>query len=247
VSEVVEKIEIIFSLLWKAPTTKYPTYPRNTPQLKMSERIFEALAIVALHGFSKDIKSCAYLDKSTYQDPYFLNTLGDNAYGLLKGAAAIQDVKRMKWILEHARMPKLPIGWLIKWCIDKRLQNSAICLLEHFHLPHESAIWTAPGLMCFYPLEAACRTSQTQLAMWLLEHGVNPNCHTHSNPPLISAVRTHNIGLFKLLLARGADIHAEDFTGFSAPWHAVKCGANDIYEFCHARGYYGKGVTIVRT
>jgi hypothetical protein len=211
----------------------------------MSERIFEALAIVALNGFGKDIKSCAYLDKSTYEDPYFLNTLGDNAYGLLKGAAAVEDTARMAWILDHGRMPKLPLGWLIKWCIDKRFQNSAIWLMARFDLPQEdSFIWTVADMTGFHPLVEACRSSQTKLAMWLLDHGVNPNCHTFYDP-LSLTVKTHNVGLFKMLIAKGADVNFEDANGFTAPWRAVMWNVDTIFDHCLARGYYDKEVTAM--
>jgi ankyrin repeat protein len=209
----------------------------------MSERIFEAFAIVSLNGFGKDIRTSAYLNKSTYEDPYFLNTLGDNAYGLLKGAAAVEDTSRMEWILNNGRMPKLNIGGLIKWCIDKRFQNSAIWLMERFDLPQNYVIWNVPNLSFFYPLTLASRTSQTKLAMWLLDRGVNPNAHDYFHTPLFEAVTTRNLEMFKMLVERGADVNYEDGEGFTAPCLAVMHSVHEIFDYCLAQGFYDDSIT----
>jgi hypothetical protein len=214
----------------------------------MSERIFETLAIVGLNGYGKEIKSCAYLNKSTYEDPYFLDTLGDNAYALLKGAASVEDIARMQWILGHGRMHKVPIGALIKWCIDTRLQNSAIWLLERFDLLQDSWIWTEEDVSGFFPLVEASRSSQTMVATWLLDHGADPNRHNNTSP-LIYAAKTHNLELFNLLLARGADINFKQHDYISAAWQAVCSKANNIVDRCIELGCYNtdvspKGTTV---
>ena len=209
----------------------------------MSERIFEALAIVSLNGFGEDIKSCAYLNKSTYNDPYFLDTLGANAYPLLMGAAAVEDVKRMEWILDNGRMPKLPLGRFIMWCMYKRHQNSTIWLMERFNLPQDSFICTADMTNGFFPLVEACRTNQTRLAMWLLDHGVDPNIHPHVPTPLVLAARINNLELFNMLLARGADINFMPYDYKTVAWHAVCNRANSIVDRCIELGCYNKDVS----
>ena len=74
--------------------------------------------------------------------------------------------------------------------------------------------------------------------MWLLDRGVSPNAHNLFYTPLVETVTTRNAGLFKMLVARGADANYADSEGFTAPCLAVMHSVHEIFDYCLAKGYY---------
>ncbi len=230
--------------------TGWLSYDSNTEKdtERRSERMFEALAIVSLNGFSKDIISCTYLNKSIYNDPYFLDTLGLNAYSILQGAAAVNDILRVNWIREHSNLPFQYWFILTKWCINMRLENSSISLIRQFMNECDDSYvdYFMMGLeLSLSPLFEACRTNQLNLAKWLLDNGANPNTNTFFDvkeqvTALHICIETDNIKLFKLLIDHGADINVLNNIKLPAQWNAVKNQANHIFDYCLSRGYYNK-------
>jgi uncharacterized protein len=81
-------------------------------------------------------------------------------------------------------------------------------------------------------LTGAVASGHTQIVLWLLESGANPNYrYGPGYTPLLTAAADGRLEVLKLLLARGADLHATSSDGKSALTLATERNHPDVADF----------------
>lgn len=91
---------------------------------------------------------------------------------------------------------------------------------------------------CSYSLMNAASEGDTQQVRFLLEQGLNPN---HAFPivrtsPLMLAAAHGHLDTVRVLLDKGADVNAEDMTGWTALHAAARNGYPEVVRLLLDRG-----------
>lgn len=148
------------------------------------------------------------------------------------------DVTVPRFLLDHGAdaNTKTKTGQtLLDWAIEGA-GNGTVPLVDLL-LDHGANVNVTDG-NGWTLLSRSCEWIHPALVRTLLKHGANPNIHSPANDmtPLIQAARQGQIGVMKLLLAKGADVNAFSKFDSSALFVAAQKGRADVVKLLLERG-----------